>query len=86
LNIIGVAWTEGRYGNASDSRLNSMVRQFHPDIKVVHANKDLESDFLPLVYVPANFIFNSKGERVYGDGTRNPLDMAALDKFLKQLN
>ncbi len=49
LNITGIAWTENRYGWASASRLRSMVRHFHPDVKVVHANPDLESDFKPLV-------------------------------------
>ena len=58
FNIIGIAWTEDRYGWASAFRLRSMVRHFHPDVKVVHANPDLESDFKPLVEVPAKFIFD----------------------------
>ena len=71
LNVVAIAWTEGRYGFASPARLRSFIRDFHPSIRVVHANPRVEKDFAPLVYVPANFAFDGKVMRVIDrvDGT-----------------
>ncbi len=70
LNVIAIAWTEGRYGNASPARLRSFIRGFHKSIRVVHASPRVENDFAPLVYVPANFAFDGKGRLRLGDGNR----------------
>ena len=74
LNVVAIAWTEGRYGFASPARLRSFIRDFHPSIRVVHANPRVEKDFAPLVYVPANFAFDGKGRLRLGDGSRMHLN------------
>ena len=85
VNIIAISWTEDRYGEPSESRLNRMVNSFHPAIKVIHANDAVVKDFSPLVYVPANFIFAPDGRLVHGDGSRNPLEVPELEQILANI-
>ena len=54
LNIVAVAWTEGRYGYASEGRLQRMVEKFHPAIRVIRETPNVVEAFSPLVYVPAH--------------------------------
>lgn len=86
LNVVAISWTEGRYGEPSETRLQRMVREFHPEIRVIRANAQIEKDFAPLVYVPANFIFDGKGDRAFGDGTRHYLDREALNRLVEPLS
>lgn len=86
LNVIAISWTEGRYGSASEGRLRSMVRDFHPAIKVIRATDEIERAFSPLVYVPANFVFDGKGKRVWGNGSRHYLDQDELARIIAPLN
>jgi hypothetical protein len=86
VNIIAVSWKEGRYGNSSPGRLRSMVRKFHPAIRVIRANAKIEKDFAPLVNVPMNFIFNKQGALVYGTGDREYLDTERLREILASIN
>jgi len=85
VNVVAVSWTEGRYGDASPGRLRSMVRTFHPAIRVISASPKVEKDFSPLVYVPASFIFNKQGKVVHGDGNREYLGTARLSKILDSI-
>ncbi len=80
--MVAVSWTEGRYGDASVVRLNRMVRNFHPAIRVIRASPKIERDFAPLAYVPANFVFDGKGRRAFGDGQRHFLGTAELKRIL----
>ena len=82
LNVVAISWTEGRYGDPSVVRLHRMVRGFHPAIRVIRASKKIERDFAPLVYVPANFVFDGKGKKVFGDGQRHYLGTAELARIL----
>jgi len=84
LNVIAIAWTEGRYGDASKPRLDRFIRSFHPSIRVVYADARVEKAFSPLVYVPANFMFNAKGKVVYGDGNRKHLDRHQIASLVNQ--
>lgn len=85
LSIVAISWTEGRYGNVSQPRVARMVREFHPDIRVVSETPDIVKAFSPLVYVPANFIFDRKGKLVYGDGNREYLSKEAVERLIKNL-
>ena len=85
LNVIAISWTEGRYGYASEPRLQRFVREFHPSIKVIRATEKIDRDFSPLVYVPANFVFDGKGKRVYGDGNRHHLGKEELAGIIDRL-
>lgn len=82
INVIAISWTEGRYGSANESRLQRMVKGFHPAIRVIRATDKIDKDFSPLVYVPANFVFDKTGKRVYGNGSRNPMSGDELDRIL----
>jgi len=85
LSVIAISWTEGRYGDASESRLRSFVRDFHPAIRVIRATDQIDKTFSPLVYVPANFVFDGKGKRVFGDGSRYHLGKRELSKLIDGL-
>ena len=82
LNIVGVSWTEGRYGSPSEGRLQRMVQKFHPAIKVIRETPDIVEAFSPLVYVPANFIFDKTGKRLFGNGQREYIDKDRLEGIL----
>ncbi|MBG03460.1 MAG: hypothetical protein CMM59_05230 [Rhodospirillaceae bacterium] len=82
LNIVSVAWTEGRYGYASEGRLQRMVEKFHPAIRVIRETPDVVEAFSPLVYVPANFVFDKTGKRLFGDGNREYIDKDRLAQIL----
>lgn len=86
VGIVAVSWTEGRYGSASESRLQRMVREFHPDIRVIRETAQINEDFAPLSYVPANFVFDKNGKLVYGDGNREYLSKETLVGLLEQAN
>ena len=86
LNVIAISWTEGRYGDASESRLRSFVRNFHPAIRIIRATNEIEKTFSPLVYVPANFVFDGNGKRIFGDGSRYHLGRRELSKLVDSLN
>lgn len=86
LNVIAISWTEGRYGDASEPRLQRFVRNFHPAIRVIRATKQIDKDFSPLVYVPANFVFDKNGKRSYGDGKRHYLDQDELKSIVDKLS
>ena len=82
LNIVAVAWTEGRYGYASEGRLQRMVEKFHSAIRVIRETPDVVEAFSPLVYVPANFVFDKTGKRLFGDGNREYIDKDRLAQIL----
>ena len=62
LNVIAIAWTEGRYGYASKGHLQRMVEKFHPANKDFRETPKIVDAFSPLVYVPATFIFDKGGK------------------------
>jgi hypothetical protein len=82
IGIVAVAWTEGRYGFASEGRLQRMVEKFHPAIKVIRETPEIVEAFSPLVYVPANFVFDAGGKRLFGDGNREYIDKEKLGEIL----
>lgn len=82
IGIVAVAWTEGRYGFASEGRLQRMVEKFHPAIKVIRETPEIVEAFSPLVYVPANFVFDARGKRLFGDGNREYIDKEKLGEIL----
>jgi hypothetical protein len=86
VGIVAISWTEGRYGHASEGRLQRMVSEFHPDIRVIRETEQINEDFAPLVYVPANFVFDKNGKLVFGDGSREYLDKERLAVLLNQAN
>lgn len=85
LTVIAVNWDEGRYGNPSDRRLNRMVKGFHPAIKAVSMNDAVMKHFSPVTYVPASFIFDKSGKKIFGDGTRMYLDKQRVAEFAEKL-
>ena len=85
MRVIAISWTEGRYGDASEARLRSMVREFHPAIRVIRATKEIEKTFSPLIYVPANFVFDRYGKRAFGDGSRYHLSRRDITKIVDGL-
>ncbi len=58
------------------------MREFHPAIRVVHETPELVKAFAPLVYVPANFVFDKTGKRIFGDGKRNPINAEDLMRII----
>lgn len=84
LGIVAISWTEGRYGYASEARLQRMVGEFHPDIRVIRETPQINDDFAPLVYVPANFLFDKDGKRIFGDGSREYLSQERLIALLEK--
>jgi hypothetical protein len=84
VHVVAINWTEGRYGSISDDRLQRMVRSFHPDIRVIRETEQINDDFAPLVYVPANFMFDKNGKLIYGDGNREYLSKEKLIALLKK--
>ena len=83
LSVVAISWTEGRYGFASPKRLVRMVDQFHPEIRVIHETPEIVKSFSPLVYVPANFLFDAKGKRLFGDGNRKYLSREDISDLIK---
>ena len=86
VNVVAISWSEGLYGNPSDTRLRNEVRSFHSSIRVIRADAAIEKDFAPLVYVPINFLFDPKGKLVHGDGKRDPVSPERLEKMLSAMN
>ena len=86
LRVVAVAWTEGRYGYASEGRLQRMVEKFHPAIRVIRETPEIVEAFSPLVYVPANFVFDPAGKRLFGDGNREYIDKDRLTEILAAAN
>ncbi|MBL6957770.1 MAG: hypothetical protein ISR52_02230 [Rhodospirillales bacterium] len=85
LNVIAISWTEGRYGSASEKRLQRFVRDFHPDIRIIRETDKINKAFAPLVYVPANFVFDGTGKRAFGDGNREHLDQDYIRHLVDRL-
>ena len=86
VGIVAISWTEGRYCHASEGRLQRMVSEYHPDIRVIRETEQINEDFAPLVYVPANFVFDKNGKLVFGDGSREYLDKERLAVLMNQAN
>ena len=86
VGIVAISWTEGRYGHASEGRLQRMVSEFHPDIRVIRETEQINEDFAPLVYVPANFVFDKNGKLVFADGSREYFDKERQAALLNQAN
>ena len=86
VGIVAISWTEGRYGHASEGRLQRMVSEFHPDIRVIRETEQINEDFAPLVYVLANFVFDKNGKLVFGDGSREYFDKERQAVLLNQAN
>lgn len=84
VGIVAISWTEGRYGHASEGRLQRMVSEFHPDIRVIRETPQINEDFAPLVYVPASFMFDKTGKLIYGDGKREFLSKRRLTALFEQ--
>ena len=83
LNIIAINWRENRYGATSKRRLNNMIKSFHPFIRVIKSNKDIEKHFYPLSAIPTSFIFNREGKLIYGNGNQEFLGTEKITKILK---
>ena len=84
VSIVAISWTEGRYGHASEGRLQRMVSEFHPDIRVIRETPQINDDFAPLVYVPANFVFDKTGKLIHGDGNREYLSKQKLTALFER--
>ena len=61
-----------------------MLSEFHRDIRVIRETEQINEDFAPLVYVPANFVFGKNSKLVFGDGRREYLDKKRLAVLLNQ--
>lgn len=86
LNVVALAWTEGRYEYASEGRLQRMVEKFHPAIKVICETPKIVDAFSPLVYVPDNFVFDKGGKQLFGDDQQNYVDKDRLAKYWRARN
>ena len=69
LNIIAINWMENLNSKVALRRLNKLVRTFHPVIRVVQSNEEIETYFEPLTNIPMSFIFKKTGHLIYGNGT-----------------
>jgi hypothetical protein len=85
VSIIAINWGENRDGKAPLSRLNNLVRSFHPMIRVVRSNQEIETHFSPLTNVPMSFIFNKTGQIIYGRGKQEYLGIEKLSKILNSI-
>ena len=85
VNVVAISWSEELYGR-SETRLRNEVRTFNPAIRVIRADKAIETDFAPLDFVPINFLFDRKGKLVHGDGRRDPVSPERLEKLLAAMN
>ena len=85
VNIIAINWKEERGGKASINRLNNLVRTFHPNIRVIRSNQEIETHFAPLTNVPMSFIFNKRGQLIYGSGKQEYLGIKKLSKILNSI-
>ena len=83
IKVIAINWTEDIGGKKNNDRLNSMVQNFHPLIRVIIANKNIEKYFSPLTRVPTSFIFNAEGNKIYGHGNQEFLGSDKLSEILK---
>ena len=61
LNIIAVNWMENADSKVVLRRLNKLIRTFHPVIRVVRSNEEIETYFQPLTNIPMSFIFKKTG-------------------------
>jgi hypothetical protein len=62
LNVVAIDWTEGS--------LQRVMGKFYPIIKVICETPKFVDAFSPLIYVPANFVFNKGGKRLLRNGQR----------------
>lgn len=86
VGIVAISWTEGCYGYVPEARLQRMVGEFHPDIRVNRETPRFSGDFAPLDYVPANFLFDKNGKRIFGDGSREYLSKERLTALLEKMS
>jgi hypothetical protein len=82
VNIIAINWMENADSKFSLRRLNKLVRTFHPVIRVVRSNEEIETYFQPLTNVPMSFIFKKTGHLIYGNGKQAFLGKDRLSKIL----
>ena len=82
LNIIAVNWMENVNSKVALRRLNKLVRTFHPVIRVVRSNEEIETYFQPLTNIPISFIFKETGHLIYGNGKQAFLGKDSLSKIL----
>ena len=85
VSIIAINWGENRDGKGPPSRLNNLVRSFHPIIRVVRSNQEIETHFAPLTNVPMSFIFSQTGQIIYGSGKQEYLGIEKLSKILNNI-
>ena len=82
LNIIAINWMENLNSKVALRRLNKLVRTFHPVIRVVRSNEEIETYFEPLTNIPMSFIFKKTGHLIYGNGKQAFLGKDRLSKIL----
>ena len=82
LNIIAVNWMENVNSKVALRRLNKLIRTFHPVIRVVRSNEEIETYFQPLTNIPMSFIFKKTGHLIYGNGKQEFLGKDKLSKIL----
>ena len=46
-------------------------------------NKHIKEYFSPLTRVPMSFIYNKKGQKIYGDGEQKFLGVSKLKQYLQ---
>ncbi len=85
ISIIAINWGENRDGKAPPGRLNNLVRSFHPIIRVIRSNQEIETHFSPLTNVPMSFIFNKTGQIIYGHGKQEYLGIEKLSQILNSI-
>ena len=85
VSIIAINWGENRDGRPTSGRLNNLVRSFHPMIRVVRSNQEIETHFSPLTNIPMSFIFNKTGQIIYGRGKQEYLGIEKLSKILNRI-
>ena len=82
INVISIYWIEYANSNKPQAKLHKIVRNFYPQIRSIKANVYILRDLGPLSRVPTIFLFNKKGERVYGLSKQNFFDIEKLKIIL----
>ena len=82
---IAISWREGHYGYPSEARLQNFIKPFHPSIRVIRTTDEIDAAFDNVVsYVPTNFVFDNKGNHLWGDGNPRRIEAHQLKDILKQ--
>jgi hypothetical protein len=90
IAIISINWLEDLYG-ASPGRLERMVGNIHPSIRVVAGNAGTGRDFGGVHSIPAIFVFDGTGREVFrlggdmGPNGRYQLRRERLEKVIDGL-